>query len=81
MLKTIQIRHKYLRWMFKMNPWEIQQEYIDDFDGVLDFFFRHRITEYIAWKDDPGLYEQKLRSAMLDHYRHFPADYLSAFIH
>ncbi len=81
MLKTIQIRRKYLRWMFKMKPWEIQQEYIDDFDGVLDFFFRYRITEYIAWKDDPGLYEQKLRSAMMDHYNHFPAGYyLPSFI-
>jgi cyclomaltodextrinase len=81
MLKTIQIRRKYQRWLFKMKPWEIQQEYADDFDGVLDFFFRYRITEYIAWKDDPGFYEQKLRSAMLGHYKHFPAGYyLPSFI-
>lgn len=80
-LKTIQIRRKYLRWVFKMNPWEIQHEYIDDFDGVLDFFFRHRITEYIAWKEDPGLYKQKLHSLMLDYYKHFPPDfYLPSFI-
>jgi glycosidase len=81
MLKTIRIRRKYLRWIFKMKPWEIQHEYIDDFDGVLDFFFRYRITEYIAWKEDPGLYVHKLRSAVLDHYRHFPPDYfLPSFI-
>jgi len=81
MLKTIQVRHKYLRWLFRIDPWEIQQEYIDDFDGVLDFFFRHRITEYIAWKDDPGIYEQKLRSVLLDHYKKFPAGYhLPSFI-
>jgi glycosidase len=81
MLKTIRIRRKYLRWLFKMDPWEIQQEYVGEFDGVLDFFFRHRITEYIAWKEDPDLYVQKLRSAMMDHYNHFPPDYyLPSFI-
>jgi glycosidase len=81
MLKTIQIRRKYQRWMLNMKPWEIQLEYIDDFDGVLDFFFRYRITEYIAWKDDPEEYEQKLHSAMTDHYNHFPPDYyLPSFI-
>jgi glycosidase len=81
MLKTIQIRHKYMRWLFKMDPWEIQQEYVNELDGALDFFFRYRITEYIAWKDDPELYKQKLRSAMSDHYKHFPAGYyLPSFI-
>ncbi len=81
MLKTIQIRRKYLRWIFKMKPWEIQYEYTADFDGVLDFFFRHRITEYIAWKEDSQVYEKKLRSTMMEHYRHFPPDYyLPSFI-
>ena len=81
MLKTIRIRHKYFRWMFSMKPWEIQQEYSTEFDGVLDFFFRHRITEYIAWKDEPSLFGQKLSSVMLDHYNHFPAGYfLPSFI-
>jgi len=81
MLKTINIRHKYLRWLFNLNTWDIQHEYTDEMDGVLDFFFRHRITEYIAWKEDPALYDQKLRSVLLDHYRHFPRDYyLPSFV-
>ena len=81
MLKTIRIRHKYLRWLFKTNPSNIQREYIGEMDGVLDFYFRHRITEFIAWKEDPSLYENELQSLMEKHYSSFPADYfLPSFI-
>jgi cyclomaltodextrinase len=81
MLKTIRIRHKYLRWLLKFRSRDIQREYIDEFDGVLDFYFRHRITEYIAWKNNPDHFVNKFISAMRDHYRRFPENYfLPSFI-
>ena len=75
MLKTIQIRNKYLRWMFRFNPWDIQLEYKDVFDGVLDFYFRHRITEFIAWKEDPGTHLKILKTLLDKHYARFPVNY------
>ena len=81
MLGTIQIRHKYLRWMTGFKPWDIQREYIGEFDGALDFYFRHRISEYIAWKNDPESYAIDTQMAMKRHYQRFPADYyLPSFI-
>lgn len=81
MLKTIQIRNKYLRWLFKFRPWDIQREYIGEFDGVLDFFFRHQIIGNIAWKDNPELYESRIIKAMIKHYQRFPVHYfLPTFI-
>jgi glycosidase len=81
MLKTINIKKKYLRWLFRFNPWDIEREYIGEMDGVLDFYFRHRLTEYIAWKDDPECYKNKLATAMSNHYQRFPENYcLPSFI-
>ena len=76
MLKTIRIRKKYLRWLLSFKPWDIEREYVGEMDGVLDFFFRHRITEYIAWKDDPAHHIHKLETSMKNHYKRFPDDYL-----
>jgi cyclomaltodextrinase / maltogenic alpha-amylase / neopullulanase len=75
MLKTIRINHKYLRWLLQSDPWGIQREYLHELDGVLDFYFHHRVVEYIAWKERPDLYEKRLRSAMTEYYRYFPEDY------
>jgi glycosidase len=81
MLKTIRIRHKYLQWLFKFRIWDIQREYLGELDGVLDFYFRYRITEFIAWKENPALYENKLKLKMLQHYGRFPQDYfLPSFV-
>jgi cyclomaltodextrinase len=80
-LKTIGIKRKYLRWLMQIKPWSIQQEYIGELDGVLDFYFRHRITEFIAWKDNPDDYMHDLGKIMEDHYKSFPEGfYLPAFI-
>lgn len=81
MLKTIRIRRKYTRWLLKFDPWDIQSEYTGEFDGVLDFYFRHRITEYIAWKENPMEFDQHVKSVMKRHYEHFPKHYyLPSFI-
>lgn len=80
-LKTIRIRHKYIRWLLKFKPGDIQAEYMGEFDGVLDFYFRHRITEYIAWKNNPEHFKNRLRLLMKHHYDRFPDGYyLPSFI-
>jgi glycosidase len=81
LLKTIQIRQKYLRWLMQFDTRDIQREYIGELDGVLDFYFRHRITEYIAWKSDPGAYSNTLQTMLEEHYACFPENYyLPSFI-
>jgi glycosidase len=81
MLKTIRINHKYLRWLLRMNPHDIQREYLHELDGVLDFYFHHRIVEYIAWKEKPDQFEHKLRSTIMEYYRRFPEGfYLPTFV-
>jgi glycosidase len=81
MLKTIHISRKYLRWLLKFKPWDIEREYIGEFDGVLDFFFRHRITEFIAWKEKPESFKDELDRSLNHHYKRFPEHYcLPTFI-
>jgi cyclomaltodextrinase len=80
-LKTLGIRRKYIRWITGIHPQDIQLEYRNEFDGVLDFYFRHRITEFIAWKENHKLYLDMLRRSMDKHYAKFPAGYyLPTFI-
>ena len=80
MLRTIRVRHKYLRWFFSFEPWQIHREYVGEFDGTLDFLFRHNITRFIARNDSPD-YEDNIRLAQVQHYKHLPADYfLPSFI-
>jgi len=71
-LNTINVKHKYLRWLFHFNPWNVVSEYAGEMDGALDFHFRHRITEYIAWKENPECYEEKMCHVLEDFRNHFP---------
>lgn len=81
LLNTINVRKKYRRWLGHFKPWDVELEYAGELDGVLDFYFRHRITEFIAWKENPAEYENRLKQAMIGHYQKFPEDYyLPSFI-
>jgi len=80
-LKTIGIHNKYFRWIRGFRTSDIREEYVTVLDGVLDFYFRHRITEFIAWKTSYEEYMDHLRQKMLEHYAAFPPDfYLPSFI-
>lgn len=80
-LPTLGIQHKYSRWIFGLDPADVQLEYKNSLDGVLDFYFRHRITEFIAWKQDYLAYKGDLQRAMEKHYARFPAGFfLPSFI-
>ena len=75
-LKTIRIKNKYLRWLSGIRQESVEKEYYGELDGVLDFYFRDRIIEYIAWKEKPEDYTAVLHEKLLHHYRNFPDDYL-----
>jgi cyclomaltodextrinase len=47
-LKTIQIRNKYIRWLFRLSQDSVQKEYYGELDGVLDFSFRELVKNHIA---------------------------------
>jgi glycosidase len=80
-LKTLGIRHKYWRWMRGFRSGDIIAEYKIVLDGVLDFYFRQRITEYIAWKSAHEEYMETLKQRMRDHYARFAGGfYLPSFI-
>ena len=80
-LKTLGIHRKYIRWITGIHPQVVELEYRNVFDGVLDFYFRHRITEFIAWKENHRLYLDRLRNSINHHYAKFPFGfYLPTFI-
>jgi glycosidase len=76
-LKTIQLRNKYVRWLFRLSQDSVQKEYYGELDGVLDFRFRELVTMHIARRP---AHEQKrgLESALKRHFAGYPADYFLA---
>ncbi len=80
-LKTIKIKNKYFRWLKGFNQQDTQKEYTGILDGVLDFNFRNRIIEYIAWKEKPEDYKSILSNSLKRHYKNYPPDYyLPSFV-
>ncbi|MFO7659030.1 MAG: alpha-amylase family glycosyl hydrolase [Bacteroidales bacterium] len=80
-IKTLGLKHKYLKWATGYNQEDVQNEFTGVLDGVLDFNMRDRLVEYIAWKDKPGLYLDRLNGGIKDHYKKYPAGYfLPGFI-
>jgi cyclomaltodextrinase len=81
LLRTIKIRNKYFEWLLGMRQAHIQKEYVGILDGVLDFNFRNRIVEYIAYKEKPEDYSDDLLCSLERYYGKFPADfYLPGFV-
>jgi glycosidase len=76
-LKTIQIKNKYIRWLFRLSQNSVQKEYYGELDGVLDFKFRELVTLHIARSRIPGQ-GRALGSALKRHFNAFPGDYFLA---
>jgi glycosidase len=73
-LKTLQIKRKYLRWMFGVSPESIQREYWGELDGVLDFRFRNLVRTQIA--HGPGVVPDRTLQKILRHrLRTYPDDF------
>lgn len=47
-LKTINIKHKFLKWISGASSDNLLKEYIGELDGVLDFKFQELIREHVA---------------------------------
>ena len=50
-LRTINVRDKFLKWIFGASSDNLLKEYVGELDGVLDFRFQEMIKEYIAGKE------------------------------
>ncbi len=74
-LKTLNIKNKYFKWLKGFKQTDTQKEYAAILDGVLDFNFRNRIIEYIAWKEKPEEYRGILNDSLKNHYRSYPPEY------
>ena len=72
-LKTINIYHKLLKWLFGGSSSDnLFKEYLGELDGVLDFKFQELIRNYITNSN----YSQKsFQKNVKKHYSHFPKNY------
>lgn len=76
-LKTLNIRHKYLRLLNIGTLDGMFREYIGQLDGVLDFQFHSIICDFVARK----ITKEKTLQRLKKHYQKFPSDfYLPTFL-
>jgi cyclomaltodextrinase len=75
MLKTVHIRHKYLRWLTGLHQEQIQREYVNVLDGVLDFKFRELLIIHLAQKARRPHTASILNNLLDRHYKNYPANY------
>jgi len=77
-LKTLNIKHKYLKWISGASPDNLLKEYIGELDGVLDFKLQELLKEYVA---HGRLSKKEFYDKIKHHYRKYPNDYyLPTFI-
>ncbi|MBN1280289.1 MAG: hypothetical protein JXA00_01425 [Candidatus Thermoplasmatota archaeon] len=72
-LPTIQIRHKFFKWLSGAAPERLFTEYIGELDGVLDFKVQELIKKHVT---DPRFTKPKLLTALNNHYAPCPDTYL-----
>jgi hypothetical protein len=76
-LKTLKISNKYFKW-FKKSSDDILKEYIDIFDGVLDFKFQELIRSFIAYNQ---ISYEEYSLYLESHYNKYPSSfYLPNFL-
>ncbi|KYK25410.1 hypothetical protein AYK25_09525 [Thermoplasmatales archaeon SM1-50] len=71
-LCTIQIRHKFLRWLSGASSDMVFKEYIGELDGVLDFKMQELMKQYATNKKTS---EKKLYKQLEKHYASFPKNF------
>jgi len=76
-LSTIQIKNKYIRWLFRISQESIQKEYYGELDGVLDFRFQMLMKTHIAQGWTTGQ-NKMLRSVLKSHFAKYPQDFFLA---
>jgi glycosidase len=71
-LRTLNLRNKYIKWMFSKSSDAVLMDYIGELDGVLDFRFQELIYNYVA----KGILSKKAFNYQLKrHYENYPVDY------
>ena len=71
-LKTININHKFLKWISGASSDNLLKEYIDELDGVLDFKLQELIRGYVV---RGKLSKKEFYDKVKRHYRGYPKDY------
>jgi glycosidase len=72
-LRTLGVRHKYLKWISGDSSDSLFKEYIGTLDGVLDFKVQELIKQFIIRK---SISENTLRKQLHKHYAQYPEDFL-----
>jgi glycosidase len=68
-LQTLQVRHKFFKWLSGASSVNLFKEYLGELDGVLDFKVQELIKKYVT---DPKISEEMLVKQLNSHYASFP---------
>ena len=71
-LRTINIKNKYLKWIFGTSSDSLLKEYVGELDGVLDFKFQELLKRYVT---SHNLSKQTFYNIIERHFSHFPDSY------
>jgi len=72
-LRTINVRWKFLKWIFGASSDNLLKEYVLELDGVLDFILQKSLMENIARENTSK--PKKLHAKVKRHYRKYPDNY------
>jgi len=72
-LRTINVRWKFLKWIFGASSDNLLKEYVLELDGVLDFILQKSLMENIARENTSQ--PKKLHAAIRHHFRKYPDNY------
>jgi len=73
-LRTINVRDKFLKWLFGASSDNLLKEYVGELDGVLDFRLQEIIKDYVTGKNTYGSKEM-LYEKIKQRYDKYPDDY------
>jgi len=72
-LRTINVRNKYLKWLYGKSSDLLLISYVGELDGVLDFRFQQIIEDFVVRKSYSS--KQVLQKKIQDHFKKYPKDY------
>jgi len=71
-LKTINVKHKFLKWLYGASSDNLLKEYTKELDGVLDFGLQELIKDFIAKEN---LSKNEFYKRIDKHYKNFNKNY------
>jgi glycosidase len=76
-LRTLQINHKYIRWLIGLSQEDVQGEYDGELDGVLDFRFRNMVLTHVAHGRGTTI-DENLQQTLRQRLAPYPKNYFLA---